>query len=375
MALSISNYHCLKNNSSTPKDNDIEKKYNTLIYQYFQTNVDHPQYFFVCEKKSFTGCTSLAQWIAHVYRELIQKNCLDIIECIFNESGYKLCYDISAIIIVAVELEKYFILTELKNNGFDFACKILIVEEFILLSYYKVNYNALDCAIQNKDLSMCKFLVEEIGINPSNPNLSNIVAEWDGRFCTQSKCILLHVNTLCKILFSKNEEITQYFLRLKCFTDTEFMIALRWTGVYREYNDLSKQIIDEISDIQLVNSKLIDEIIVECTELTFKLLIEKGFELEQRHLSLICKDYHEAYGKIDIFLEEGFELTPDNIYHLIKYADVIKSGELLIKYSIDLSQVKLIRKESKFERTKKVIDGLIELGMDKDELLYYLSNY
>jgi len=331
--------------------------FQTLINKYFKEHQDHPilSKLFDTEHLGNYGDTSRAMYA--IYETLFYNKCFDVIEEIIEQSNFVTNTDCAAICLHAVRTDSYQILNLLNDRGFLLGQDIIsfMVVDISKTRYIRVGVNALGYAIHCKNLPMCKFLIEEIGIKPFSYNVeySRIIGPKT----------IHRYDSMLNIL-KLNNEIIDYFWQFDIPQLYLEMFLIRTMFYFRS----DKKMIDKIIDKGLDLNEIDQTQLQYCLSDSIQYLFSLGLNPKTEYVSIVCSE--RLYKHLDILLESGYVLNDSDMDKLFYGCNgsIIEILKILIKYRVDMS--KLVIKSNK--ENYLLLGEAEDLGLDRDMFLQYL---
>lgn len=278
---------------------------------------------------------------------------------IIEDTKCKYCEDITAICLCAIVTENYNILNIFIEYNFDFNLNLFEIynnSENELTEY--IGINAFDISIKIRCISICNYFIDRIKpITDSNILINyfcQVFHPYDKKFINEF--MILYSNKI-------NVDLNKFF-------DQLLIIFFNYCNPEPSALNL---LLSYGPDLNIFDQLMIKNIIKMCQPWILEKLICHGLNLHQDYISIIAEYWNNPFciEKIDILLRHGLILTENDIYkllcsgyHCVKRLQ--KCSELFIKYSIDLSNIKIEYYDS------EMINGLCDLGFDESQVARYL---
>lgn len=333
---------------------------NFWFYRYYQENQYIEILNEICHKKWFSPISSAGHVIFYIYNQLFDKN-INIVFEIIHLSKAEYCEDNTAICLCAIKKDQYQILECLREHNYNF--NIGLYQERVLTinhSYEYIDRYALEYAILESNIDMCTYILNDLQFKTESQIYLCFLFIQDEKFISDfmSSCYDVYINDQDRnTLFARvlND------LCIQCSTKFGFHFK-------------SKKLLSYISNINVIDQLILDDIVSRSTDQILKELIDTGLELKQEYFSLVCRNNIFTFQKLDILLKNGLELSDSDKKELLcgknvcTVASLKNCLELFKKYSIDLSNISIEHKRE----NEDLINSYEALGLDKNELIHYL---
>jgi len=310
-----------------------------------------------------------------IYQDLFDQNHFDVIEHIVENSNKIGCIDNITICLLAIETANYQILNLLKYRSFPFDQDIVLFKvdsDNYKYEYVFVGENAFGYAISRNNMTICEFLIEEIGITPFNRNI-DFFSSWHPSYAAQFDS---QIAAVC----SQKNNFIDYFWKFDIPQKNLEAFFLSFCVKEKTFGDNAKSIIQKMITSDLDINLIDQEYFESCSVDIIRYLLSLGLIPKANYISTVCKRRNIKH--LDILLEHGIVIDVNELmcpnYNGGTIFDAI---EILIKYQIDLSTLSLSPSLSPSPsmpsggKKYSVLCQAEELGLDKYAFMQYYIDY